>query len=324
MRRREVIVLLGCTAAWPMGLTAQQVRRTVAVLMPYPHADMEIRGRLVAFREELRRLGWPDNTLLIEERWTTDDLDRVRAAVAELVRLGPDVIFFTGGRVGRIMQEQNRSIPSVFVGISDPLGQGLVPSLARPSGNLTGIALPPYSITPKLAETLKQMAPDLTRAALVLNPANPSTAFHRKEFEAAAVFSMQLSVILINAPAEIGPAFEAFAREPHGGLLFPSDLTFLAHREIVTAMAARHRLPAIYSDRVMVTTGGLASYSADRTAMFRQGAGYVDRILRGEQAGHLPVQQPTKFEFVINLNAARALGLTMPDSLLLQADEVIE
>jgi len=156
-----------------MDLSAEQARRTVAILMPYPHADMEVRGRVEAFREELRRLGWTDNALLIEERWTTDDLDRVRAAATDLVRLGPDVIFFTGGRVGRIMREQNRSIPSVFVGISDPLGQRLVPSLARPGGNLTGIALPQYSVTAKLVEILKQMAPDLTRAALILNPATP-------------------------------------------------------------------------------------------------------------------------------------------------------
>jgi putative tryptophan/tyrosine transport system substrate-binding protein len=284
-----------------------------------------VKGRVAAFRDEMRRLGWGDEALRVEERWSTDDLARVRSDAAELVAMKPDAIFFTGGRVARIVQEQSRTVPTVFAGVSDPLGQGLVPSLARPGGNLTGIALPPYSITAKLVEILKQIAPDVSRVALVLNPANPSTPFNRKEFEAAApVFAVQPSMIPIKDAAEIGPAFEAFASQPNGGLVFPSDLTMLAHRETVAAMAARYRLPAIYSDRVMVTTGGLASYSADRTEMFRQGAVYVDRILRGEQAGELPVQQPTKFEFVLNLKAAEALGISMPASILARADEVIE
>jgi putative tryptophan/tyrosine transport system substrate-binding protein len=328
MRRRQFVALLGGAAAWPFAALAQKPdgqRRLIAVLMPYPDTDAEVRGRVAAFREELGRLGWAGDALRMEERWATDDLERVRADAAELVRLGPDVIFFTGGRVTRIIQERTRSIPTVFVGVSDPLGQGLVPSLARPGGNLTGIALPPYSITAKLVEILKQIAPHVTRAALVCNPANPSTPFHWKEFEtAAAAFSLTPSLIPISDEADIGTSFEAFARQPDGGLVFPSDLTILAHRKTVTAIAARHGLPAIYSDRVMVATGGLASYSADRTEMFRQGAAYVDRILHGEQPGDLPVQQPTKFEFVVNLKAAKALGLEVPDTFIVQADEVIE
>ncbi|HEX2727981.1 MAG TPA: ABC transporter substrate-binding protein [Beijerinckiaceae bacterium] len=325
MRRREVIAALGAAAAWPTRSIAESTRRTVAVLMPYPPTDTEVRERVAAFREELRRLGWPDETLHVEERWATDNLDRIRANAAELVKMRPDVIFFTGGRVVPIIQRETSSIPTVFAGVSDPLGQGLVPSLARPGGNLTGIALPPFSITAKLVEILKQIAPHVTRAALVFNPANPSTVFHRKEFESAApAFSLMPSVIPIRNAADIGPAFASFAREPDGGLVFPSDLTMLQHREMVTAVAARHRLPAIYSDRVMAVTGGLASYSADRTDMFRQGAVYVSRILRGEPAGELPVQQPAKFEFVINLKAANALGLPPPPSVLVSADEVIE
>jgi putative tryptophan/tyrosine transport system substrate-binding protein len=324
MRRREFIAIVGAGALAGLPAQAQQ-RRTVAVLMPYPETDAEVKARVAAFREEMRRLGWGEDALRIEERWSTDDLGRVRADAAELVTLKPDAIFFTGGRVARIVQEQTRSIPIVFAGVSDPLGQGLVPSLARPRGNLTGIALPPYSVTAKLVEILKQIAPDVVRVALVFNPANPSTMYHRKEFEAAAPsFSVQPSVIAINDAAEIGPAFEDFAREPRGGLVFPSDLTMLAHRETVTAMAARHRLPAIYSDRVMVTTGGLVSYSADRAEMFRQGAAYVDRILKGEQPGELPVQLPTKFEFVVNLKSAEGLGLAVPPTVLARADEVIE
>ena len=324
-RRREFIALLGGAALWPSAVSAQQARRTVAVLMPYPADDQEVALRVAAFRDELKRHGWSDDALHIKERWSTDNLARVRLDAAELLKLKPDVIFFTGGRVVRIIQEQTRSIPTVFVGVSDPLGQGLVSSLARPGGNLTGIGLPPYSITAKLVEILKQIASDVTRVALVLNPANPSTVFNRQEFEAAGqALAIQPSVIEIKDAAEVGPAFEAFARGSRGGLVFPSDLTILAQRELVTAMAARYRLPAVYSDRVMVTTGGLASYSADRTAMFRQGAAYVSRILNGEPPAELPVQQPAKFEFVINLKTAKALGVTVPLALQASADEVIE
>jgi len=320
MRRREFIAVVSTFAALPV--SAAQ-RRTVAVLMPYPETDAEVKGRVAAFREEMLRLGWDD--LLIEERWSTDDLVRVRADVADLVRLKPDVIFYTGGRVSRILQGETRSIPTVFVGVSDPLEQGLVPSLAKPGGNLTGIALPPYSITAKLVDLLKQIAPSVSRAAIVLNPDNPATPFNRKEFEiAVSTFGITPSIIPIKDADEISPAFESFAREPDGGLVFPSDLTILALRDTVTATATRHRLPAVYSDRVMVMAGGLASYSADRTEMFRQGAAYVARILRGENAGDLPVQQPTRFEFVVNTKAAQAVGVTLPPTILARADEVVE
>jgi putative ABC transport system substrate-binding protein len=223
------------------------------------------------------------------------------------------------------LQEQTRTIPIVFAGVSDPLGQGLVASLARPGGNLTGIANPEYSIVAKLLETLKQLVPTIVRAGLMLNPQNPSTAFYRHHFEAAApALEVKPVVLPVREPIEIEQVIETFAREPHGGLVFPSDLTLLAHRQLVTALTARYRVPAIYSDRVMSTTGGLASYSADRTEMFRRGAWYVDRILRGEKPGELPVQEPARYELVFNLKTAAAQSLSIPPALLARADEVIE
>ena len=328
MRRREFLGLAGFVAAWTRVAHAQQPNRTrrVAILMPYPESDQEVQARVAAMRTELRKLGWSEGeNLHIDERWATDNLDRLRADAADLVKLGPDVIFITGGRVVPIVRQQTRSIPTVFVGVTDPLGQGYVESLARPGGNITGIASPEYSVVYKLLELLKEIAPNVQRAALVSNPENTSTVFYRRHFEAAApALGVQPVIMPVQRPADIERAFETFAQQPHGGLVFPSDLTLLAHRQMVTALALRHRLPAIYSDRAMVTSGGLASYSADRTTMFQQGAVYVDRILRGEQPGDLPVQQPTRYELVINAKTATALGLDIPPGLLARADEVVE
>jgi putative tryptophan/tyrosine transport system substrate-binding protein len=325
MRRRAVLAALAAIPARPWASAAQTGRCTVAVLMPYDPGDADVRARVAAFQDEMKRLGWHDESLHMEERWATDRLDQIRAAAAELVALKPDVLFFTGGRVVPIVQRMTRTIPSVFVGVSDPLGQGLVPSLARPGGNLTGIALPPYTITAKLVQLLKQISPDRTAVALVLNPANPSTPHNRAEFEfAAGALSLRSRFVPIRAAEDIEPAFSALAREAGWGLVLPSDLSLLGLRETVTAMAAHYRLPAIYSDRVIVTAGGLVSYSADRVALFRQGASYVDRILRGAQPGELAVQQPARYELVLNLRTARTLGLDIPSEILLSADEVIE
>ena len=328
MRRREFLGLTGFLAAWTRVAHAQQPNRTrrVAILMPYPESDQEVQARVAAMRTELRKLGWSEGeNLHIDERWATDNLDRLRADAADLVKLGPDVIFITGGRVVPIIQRQTRSIPTMFVGVTDPLGQGYVESLARPGGNITGIASPEYSVVYKLLELLKEIAPNVQRAALVSNPENTSTVFYRRHFETAApALGVQPVIMPVQRPADIERAFETFAQQPRGGLVFPSDLTLLAHRQIVTALALRHRLPAIYSDRAMVISGGLASYSADRTTMFQRGAVYVDRILRGEQPGDLPVQQPTRYELVINTKSATALGLEIPTGLLARADEVVE
>jgi putative tryptophan/tyrosine transport system substrate-binding protein len=327
MRRRDLIALLGGALALPLPAHPQpERRRSIAILMPYPEDDSAVRARVAAFRDELRALGWSEgDNLRVLERWATDDLDRVRASAAELVELGPEVIVFTGGRVVPILQQQTRSIPTVFVGISDPLGRGVVASLARPGENITGVALSEYSIVTKLLEILKQLAPNLMRAGLVFNPENPSSVYFQRHFETAAqALAIEPAILPVRDATEFERAIETFARRPRGGLVFPSDLTLLAHRDAVAALASRYRLPAVYSDRVIAAAGGLASYSADRTEMFRRAASYVDRILRGEAPGNLPVEQPTRYELVINLKTAAALGVEVPPLVLAGADEVIE
>jgi putative tryptophan/tyrosine transport system substrate-binding protein len=326
MRRREVIGLIAGAAAWPLAGRAQDDRRrAVGVLMPYAESDTELEVRLAALKQELHRLGWVEGkNLRVHERWATDDLGRLRAHARELVGLGPDVILVTGRRVLPVIQQETRSIPVVFVWVTEPLGQG-VASLARPGGNITGFAAPELSVFGKLPEILTQIAPHLTRAALLFNPDNPASVSYARQLESAApALAIEPVIVPVHGPADIERAIETFAREPKGGLLFPSDLTLLAHRELIVGLAARHRLPAIYADRIMVASGGLASYAADRTEMYRQAASYVDRILRGEKPSDLPVQQPTRFELVINLRTAKALDLTIPPTLLARADEVIE
>jgi putative tryptophan/tyrosine transport system substrate-binding protein len=328
MRRREIIRRLAAiAAAWPLTVRAQPSRkRVLAVLMPYRENDAEVRARLAATRDEMRKLGWSEGeNLRVEERWTGDDLARIEADAAELIRLEPDVIFVTGGRVVPIVQKQTRTIPVVFVGVSDPLGRGLVTSLARPQGNLTGIALSEYSVVTKQVEILKEIAPSITRAGLMFNPDNPSAAFHRTQFEAAAAALGLGSLLLpVRKAAEIETSIESFGREPRGGLVFPSDLTILAHRDLVTAALAKHRLAAIYSDEAYTSAGGLVAYTTDRTEMFRQGASYVARLLRGDAVADLPILQPTRYKLIINLKAAKGLGIEVPLALQAQADEVIE
>src|SRR5829696_4887176 len=240
--------------------------------MPYAESDAELEVRVAAFKQELGKRGWIEGkNLRFHERWATDDLERLRAHAAELVGLRPDVIIVTGRRVLPVIQQATRSIPTVFVWVTEPL---------------------------------------LTRAALLFNPDDPAGASYARQWESAApALAMRPAVVPVHGPADIERAVESFAGEPNGGLLFPSDLTLLAHRELIIDLEARHRLPAIHADRIMVTSGGLVSYSADRTEMYRQAASYVDRILRGEKPGDLPVQQPTRFELVINLGTAKALGL---------------
>jgi putative tryptophan/tyrosine transport system substrate-binding protein len=294
--------------------------------MPYPETDAEVQDRVAAFREALEKLGWrAGENLRFEERWATDDMARVRNAAAELVALKPDVILATGSRVLPELQQQTRSIPVVFVATSDPIGRGVVASLARPGGNMTGFALSDQPIPEKLLDLLKQLAPGIRRVSFIFNPDNPASARNREAFtEAAAKLKIEPVIAPVHRPSEIERAIETNAREPNGGLLFPSDLTILAQRELVVGTAARHRIPAVYADRAMVVGGGLVSYAPDRKDLFRRGAEYVDRILRGESPAELPVQQPTRYELTLNLKTARTLGLDVPSALLVQADEMIE
>jgi putative ABC transport system substrate-binding protein len=288
---------------------------------------MVVQERVAAFRQELRRLGWWEGkNLSFTERWTTDNLDLIRVGVAELAAAQPDVILATGGRVMPILKQQIRSIPVVFVATNDPVGRGLVASLARPGGNMTGYALQEFSVIGKMLDLLQKIAPEIRRVALIFNPDNAFAAsFYTQTFnETAGKLGFEPVIAPIRGPADIEHTLEVIGREPNkGGALFPSDITLLTHRDAIVAAAARYRVPAIYADRAMVTGGGLLSYSVDRKDLFGRSAAYVDRILRGESPAELPVQLPEKYEFVLNLKTAQQLGLE-PSPTLLFLSEVIE
>lgn len=320
--------LAGATRA---GAQAQERVRRIGILMPYQPEDAEIRKRVEAFRQEMSQLGWRDGArVTLVERWATDDLARIRAEAESLVREGCDLILTTGSRVVPILQQLTRTIPILFVGTSDPAGQGFVSSLARPGGNTTGFSLLEFDgvevpIVGKMLELLKQCAPDTRRVFLLYNAANPASQFYGRFFvQTAERVGIQPVLATVRTAEEIERAVAAVAASPGGAMLLPSDLSLLAQRTLVVALAARHRVPTIYSDRAFAEAGGLISYSADREEMFRRGAGYADRILRGENPGNLPVQQPTRYELVVNAGAARALGLVLPDIVMLKADEVID
>jgi putative ABC transport system substrate-binding protein len=329
MRRRSFITLLGASAAvWPPAARAQQpsATRRVGIVMPYPESDAVVQKGIAGFREELRKFGWREGeNVRIDLRWSTDNLDRVRADMAEIIGLNADVILSSGQRVVPIVQELTRSIPVVFVSIGDPVELGVMTSLSRPGGNITGFTIGETSLGGKRLELLKEIAPTLERVGFVFNPDNPGTVLTRRLFEDhARLLSLQPILFPIRTVAEIEAAFDALAKEKNAGLSFAPDVTTYIHRDLVVRLGARHRLPAIYSNRIYPLNGGLMSYGTDPYDRYRQGASYVDRILRGDKAVDLPVQLPTKFELVINLKTATALGLKMPLTLQASADEVIE
>jgi putative ABC transport system substrate-binding protein len=330
MRRREFITLLGgAAAAWPLAARAQQGAgrmRRVGIVMPYPKGDAEYEVRAGALRQELGKLGWTEGSnIQFDERWTTDDMSRVWAEAASLMASNPDVVVATGARVVPVLKQLSRSIPIVIPGMSDPVGVGWVQSLARPGGNVTGFTNLELSVFGKMLETLKQIAPAADRVAFIYHPDNSSAVFFKRAFEAAAgPLAIAPLIVPIHGLADIDRSMASLAEQQNAAVLFPPDLTTQALRVEVVALAARHRLPAIYTDAMFVKIGGLASYAPDRLDIYRRAAGYVDRILHGERASDLPFQQPTKFEFVINLKTAKALGLTIPETLLVAADEVIE
>jgi putative tryptophan/tyrosine transport system substrate-binding protein len=317
MKRRDFIALLGGAASWPLTARAQQERmRRIGILMAYPKGDPELTMRLQAFQQELAKLGWTQGvSVQLDERWTGDDMDRVRSEAASLVKSNPDAILATGGRVIPVLLQLSRTIPIVAPGASDPVGVGWATSLARPGGNLTGFTTFELSIFGKSLALLKQIAPRITRVAFIYNPDNPNTAFYRRSFEAA---SGPLAVEPIDLPihglADIERAVDSFADRQNTGLSFPSDLTTVAMRNEIVALVARHHLPAIYSDPAFVRIGGLAFYGSDRVDQFRRAAGYVDRILRGEKPGDLPFQQPTKYQFILNLKTAKARCLSLKNT----------
>lgn len=330
MQRREFITLLGgAAAAWPLAARAQQANppRRVGVLTGYPESDPEGQAQIAAFRTTLRHLGWAEGgNVRVEVRWgEAADPDLMQRYAVELVAMAPDVIVANGGRALAAVQKASRQLPVIFAALTDPLATGYVESLSRPGSNVTGFTTFDGSYSPKSLEALKEMVPNLTRAALVISSGNPSTAAHFGALQSAASsLGIAASLATVRNTAEIEHAFANLAREAHCGMVVSSDVVIESYRAFVVETAARYRLPAIYSMRSFVVAGGLMAFGIDRKDQYRRVAAYVDRILKGEKAAELPIQQPVKFEFAINLKTAAALGLTVPTESLLRADEVIE
>src|ERR1700730_289546 len=329
-KRRDFITLLGsAAAAWPLAVRAQLPResmRRIGVLINLAESDPESQTRIAAFREGFGKLGWNEGReVRIEYRWAGGDPDRSRAYAAELVKLKPDVILAGATPSLASLQKETRSVPIVFAQVADPVGAGFVSSLAHPGGNITGFALFEYAIAAKWLELLKEIAPQVTRVAIVHDPENPEAKEYLPVIEAAAQsLGVQVSTSIVRDATEIQGAIEEFTREPNGGLIpLPGPLMGV-HRDLIISLTRLWRLPSVFAWRYYPVGGGLASYGVELIDLYRRAASYVDRILKGERPGDLPVQQATKFELVINLRTAKALGLDPPISLLARTDEVIE
>jgi putative ABC transport system substrate-binding protein len=326
--RRAFIAALGGAAAWPLVARAQQGNRVrrIGVLMAGGENDPPAKGRISAFTQGLAGLGWTDDgNVRIVPRWGGDDINRIRAVARELVGLQPNIILTWGTVATAAVQRETRTIPIVFAGVADPVAIGIVARLDRPGGNVTGFALNEATLGGKWLELLSEIAPGLKRAAIMFNPDIANASIYTPSFETAA---RSLKVVPITAPVhddgEIETAIIALGREPGGGLVVIGDVLTLVHRAAIISAAARNNVPAVYTVPDFARDGGLLSYGADSVDLFRRAATYVDRILRGERADDLPVQFPTKFEMVVNRKTATALGLAIPPSIMLRADEVIE
>jgi putative ABC transport system substrate-binding protein len=329
MRRREFITLVGGAAVWPIVARAQQDERVrrIGVLVASPADDAEWQARVAAFKEGLAQLGWTEGrNVRIDTRWATTNADDLRKHAAELAASTPDVLVGASGTttVAALLQA-TRTVPIVFAIVVDPVGAGFVASLARPGGNATGFTMFEYGMSGKWLELLKQIAPGVTRAAVLRDPAIASGIGQFGAVQAVAPsLRVELSPVDVRDAPEIERAVTAFAGIENGGLVVTGSPSSTLHRELIIALAARHKLPAVYWQRFYVASGGLMSYGPDLLDQYGRAAGYVDRILKGEKPADLPVQVPTKYELVINLKTAKALGLTVPPSLLARADEVIE
>jgi len=326
MRRREFIVVIGGAAAWPLAARAQQPERMqrIGVLMALPANDAEGQARVAAFLQGLQELGWSvGRNVIVDFRWSAGNSADARKYAAELVALGPDVILAYSSSAVASLQQVTSTVPIVFSVVADPVGAGYVESLARPGGNITGFTVFDYSMSGKWLQLLKEIAPGVTRVAVLRDP---SIAAGPGQFAAIQAVAPSLGVELrpfdVRDEGEIERALSLFAQSPNSGLIVTGSPQATSHRELIIALAARHRLPAVYFSRLWVAAGGLISYGPDFLDPFRRAAGYVDRILKGEKPADMPVQASTKFELVINLKTAKALGLTVPQSLL--AGEVIE
>jgi putative ABC transport system substrate-binding protein len=329
MRRREFITLLCGAAVWPLAARAQQPERMrrVGILLPAAADDAEFQVWVAAFLQALAQLGWTiGHNMRIDTRWATTNAAEIRRHAAELAALAPDVILASGSVTVGPMLQATRTVPIVFPIVIDPVGAGFVDSLARPGGNATGFLTFEYSLSGKWLELLKQIAPGVTRVAVFRDPASPSGTGQFGAIQAVAP-SLGVEVSPLNAQRDAGEierAIAAFARGANAGLIVTGGGMSILHHDLIISLAARHKLPTVYYERFFVAAGGLISYGPDRTDQYRRAAGYVDRILKGEKPADMPVQAPTKYELVINLKAAKALGLTVPPAVLTRADEVIE
>ena len=329
MRRREFITLLaGAAAAWPLAARAQQGgrMRRVGVLQNLASDDPAEQARLMAFGQGLQELGWTiGRNVRIENRWSAGDPERIRRNTEEMVALAPDVILASGNAGVAPLLQATRTVPVVFVIVPDPVGAGFVDSLARPGGNATGFIAYEYGLSGKWLEVLKEIAPGVTRAAVIRDPALASGPGQFAAIQSIAPsLGVEVSPVNVRDAGEIERAITAFAHSPNGGLIVTGSALVGIHRHLIIALAARHKLPAVYVERTYVAAGGLVSYGSDFLDQYRRAASYVDRILKGEKPADLPVQAPTKYELVINLKTARALGIDVPPTLLARADEVIE
>jgi putative ABC transport system substrate-binding protein len=331
MQRREFIKLIGGAAApWPLAARAQQSERVrrIGVLMGYAESDSEAQAHIAAFRDGLQKLGWTEGrNTRIDTRWATpDDADSMQRFAKELVALQPDLILSHTTPTTTALLKQTRTIPIIFANVGDPVGSGFVASFPRPGGNVTGFNVSEPTMTGKLLELLKEIAPRVARVAMLFNPATATYAeYWLNPFKAAAAsFAVEAIVAPAHDTSEIDSVVAAQAREPNGGLIVMPDSFTIAHRVEITSLAARYRLPTVYPYRLFAEVGGLLSYGPDLTDNFRRAATYADRILRGDKPSELPVQAPVKFELVINLKTAKALGLNVAPHLQQLADEVIE
>jgi putative tryptophan/tyrosine transport system substrate-binding protein len=328
MRRREFITLVGGTAAWPLVAQAQQPERMrrIGVLTGITADDPETKARNAAFEQALQQLGWSQGrNVRIDYRFTGGDAAIVRRTAEEVVALAPDVILSSGSFSTGTLLRVTHTVPVVFTIVPDPVGSGFVDSLSQPGGNATGFMQFEYGLSGKWLELLKEIAPGLTRAIVLWDPAITAGIGQFAIIQSVATSTgIDIRPVNLRDAGEVERAITAFARAPNGGLIVTASALSVVHRDLIIALAARHRLPAVYFERFFVAAGGLISYGANFVDQHRRAAGYVDRILKGEKPADMPVQAPTKYDLVINLKTAKALGLTVPSNLLARADEVIE
>jgi putative ABC transport system substrate-binding protein len=326
-RRAFVTLLGGAAASWPLAARAQQdPMRRIGVLNDYAEADPVGQAQLAAFRDELGKLGWTNGrNMRIDYRTGAADNDAIRTFAAEIIASRPDVVLAAGATITAALQRASRSVPIVFVNATDPVGGGLVASLARPGGNTTGFTQFEFGLSAKWLELLKEIARAITRVAVIRDPTARTGGGQLGAIQAVAPsLGVELTPIDPHEPDEMERSLEAFASDRRSGLVVTTSRLARAHRDLIVAVAGRHQLPAVYPARIYVADGGLVSYGPDSTDPYRRAAGYIDRILKGEKAADLPVQAPTKYQLVVNLKTAKALSLDVPATLLARADEVIE